>query len=155
MAAFEDLVQALDRPPAASTVTSVRQPEALRQAMRAAVELGWAASSNDGLNQAVRVQLEAFAQRLALDAHYAAYPDSRPGLAEVAQALAELDHSPLAEHPELLRAAASEVLAVRPDADADDVVLWAASLHRHGFSSSSDVTPPHAAAGAGRESRRT
>ena len=36
-----------------------------------------------------------------------------------------VDGHPLARKPALLRRAAAEIVRVRPDADADDVVLWA------------------------------
>ncbi len=131
MATLEALLAALDSTDGTTRVTSVRQPAALKEALRLAVELGWASTSNDGLNQALREQLEVFARRRALDEHYAAHPTSRPSLEEVAIALAQLEHSPLAEQPSLIRRAAREVSTVRPDADADDVLLWAASLAHH------------------------
>lgn len=133
MSTLDELLDALDARDGGSGVSSVRQPRALRRAMTLAVSMGWAASNNDGLNQAVRAQLEAFAQRTALDRHYQEHPRERPDLAEVALALAALDHSPLAGERELVQLAAYEVAAVRPDADADDVLLWAASLQQHGI----------------------
>lgn len=131
MAELDDLREALDAPSDASVVSSIRQPAALRRALAVAVSMGWAGSGNDGMNVALRASLEAFAQRAALDAHYEAHPRARPDLADVAQALAELDHDPLAREPELLRLAAREVREVRPEADADDVLLWATSLQQH------------------------
>jgi hypothetical protein len=111
-----------------SVVTSVRQPAALREALRAAVDLGMDANVNDATVRAVRDRLEAFAQRLALESHYAEHPEARPSLADVALAAAELDDDPLAADPALLRRAAGEVVAVKPDASADDVLVWAAAL---------------------------
>ena len=61
----------------------------------------------------------------ALEQHFAAHPHARPSLAEVALALAAQDGSPLADRPELLERAATQLLARHPDADADDVLLWA------------------------------
>ncbi len=61
----------------------------------------------------------------ALEAHYSQYPSVRPSLAEVALALAAQDGSPLAHHPDLVEQAAAEVVTRHPDADADDVLLWA------------------------------
>ena len=133
MAGLDDLIDALEQTDSGSTVTSVRQPRALRRALVVAVEMGWASNANDGLNQALRDQLEAFAQRAALDAHYELHPHVRPALADVAVALAELDHDPLAQDPELIALAAREVVSVKAAADADDVLLWAASLKRHGI----------------------
>lgn len=131
VSSLDDLVAALDEPDGPTSVSSVRQPQSLRRAVAAAVELGWVSSANEAQNAGLRGYLEALAQRAALDAHYAAHPRSRPDLAEVACALAELDHHPLAAHPDLIRQAAREVVIDRPDADADDVLLWAASLRHH------------------------
>jgi hypothetical protein len=131
MATLDDLVAALDDDASASTTTSVRQPVALRQALAIAVELGMATSGNDATNQSVRASLEAFALSRALEEHYTAHPAARPALYEVAQALAVMDRSPLAERPDLLQLAEREVLQHRPDADGDDVLLWALSLLQH------------------------
>jgi hypothetical protein len=43
----------------------------------------------------------------------------------VARALAAQDGSPLADRPDLFERTAAEVTARHPDADADDVLLWA------------------------------
>lgn len=131
MSTLDDLVAALAEDASESTSTSVRQPAALRRALKAAVELGFAETANDALNATLRDALEAFALRAALEEHYAAHPAARPSLDEVALALAVLDHDPLAERPDLVRQAAREVVTIRPDADAADVLLWAASLLAH------------------------
>ncbi|HKE98793.1 MAG TPA: hypothetical protein VKG45_07675 [Actinomycetes bacterium] len=131
MAARErDLFRWLDRldQDDESVVTSVRQPAALREALRVACELGMDATVNDATVRAVRDRLETFAQRLALEAHYAEHPEARPSLADIALAAAELDSDPLADDPVLLRRAAGEVVRVKPDATADDVLIWAAAL---------------------------
>lgn len=112
-----------------SIVTSVRQPAALREALRVAVDLGMDATVNDATVRALRDRLETFAQRMALESHYSQHPEARPSLAEVALAAAELDDNPLSQEPALLRRAADEVVAVKPDASADDVLVWAAALH--------------------------
>jgi hypothetical protein len=112
-----------------SVVTSVRQPAALREALRVAVDLGMDATVNDATVRALRDRLETFAQRMALESHYSQHPETRPSLAEVALAAAELDDNPLSHEPALLRRAADEVVAVKPDASADDVLVWAAALH--------------------------
>lgn len=132
MASLSDLVAALDDQGVETTSTSVRQPVALRHALQVAVELGLAPNANDATNQVLRASLNAFAQRLALDEHYAGHPAAQPALHEVAHALAVMDRSPLAEREDLLRQAESEVRAHKPEADADDVLLWAASLLEHG-----------------------
>lgn len=129
--ALQDLVDALDESDSASVSTSVRFSSALQRALKAAVELGFASSANDGMSQALRSQLEAFAQRRALDEHYEEHPEARPSLAEVALELARLDHDELADHPGLVKLAATEVVVYRPDADADEVLVWAAALLRH------------------------
>jgi hypothetical protein len=110
-----------------TVVTSVRQPAALREALRAAVDLGMDATVNDATVRALRDRLEAFAQRMALSEHYARHPEVRPSLAELALAGAELDGNPLAEEPALLRRAAEQVVTVKPDASPDDVLVWAAA----------------------------
>jgi predicted DsbA family dithiol-disulfide isomerase len=110
----------------ATVVTSVRLSSSLREAVKAAVKAGMDANPNDAMLNAVRDRLEAFTQRLALDLHYERHPDARPSLAEIAIAAAQLDDSPLAH--DLLRRAADEVVRVKPDADADDVLVYAAAL---------------------------
>jgi len=126
----EDLFALLDEldTDGPTVVSSVRQPAALKEALRLAVELGLDANANDATVQALRDRLEAFAQRRALDAHYKAHPGTRPSLAEVAQAAAELDGDPLAAEPALIRRAAKEIVALRPGASADDVLVFAAGL---------------------------
>lgn len=128
---LDTLLDALESDAAETRVTSVRQPRALATAIAAAVELGWAPTGNEGLNAAVRASLEAFARAQGLEEHLSRHPHLRPSLAEVALAVAELDHHPLAEEPKLIARAAREVVRVRPDADADDVLLWAMSLQVH------------------------
>ena len=128
MTALDDLVATLDDANTASTTTSVRQPTSLRRALHIAVELGMAPTANDATNQALRASLDVFALNLALEEHFAAHPQARPSLHEIAQALAVVDRSPLAERPDLLRRAEKDVLKHRPDADAEDVLLWALSL---------------------------
>ncbi len=131
MAKLDELVAALDDTGAASTTTSVRQPVALRRALQLAVELGMAPSANDATNQSLRAALDVFVLTTTLKEHYSAHPEVRPALHEVAQALAVMDRSPLAERPDLLKMAEREVLEHRPDADGDDVLLWALSLLQH------------------------
>lgn len=112
----------------ATVVTSVRLSSSLREAVKAAVKAGMDANPNDAMLNAVRDRLEAFTQRLALDLHYERYPGSRPSLAEISVAAARLDDNPLEHEPELLRRAADEVVRLKPDADADDVLVYAAAL---------------------------
>lgn len=60
----------------------------------------------------------------ALEAHYAAHPDARPSLAEIAQALAVQMGSPLAGRLDLLVLAAAAMTAAGLDPDPRDVVVW-------------------------------
>jgi hypothetical protein len=113
-----------------TVVTSVRQPAALREALKVAIELGLDATANDAAVAALRDRLDTFAQRLALDAHYQRHPEVRPSLADQALAAARLDGDPLADQTQLLARAAREVAALRPGATADDVLLYAAALAR-------------------------
>jgi hypothetical protein len=126
----EELFALLDRldVDGPTVVSSVRQPAALKEALKVAVALGLDANANDATVQALRDRLEAFAQRRALEVHYAAHPGARPSLAEVAQAAAELDEDSLAGEPALIRRAAKEIVSIRPGASADDVLVYAAGL---------------------------
>jgi hypothetical protein len=104
----------------------MRIPAALREAAALAVaELGVATSTTALATDALRSRLEAIVIEGALAAHYERHPKARPSLAELAIAAAELDGNPLATTPELIRKAAKEIVKRRPDADADDVLLWA------------------------------
>ncbi len=110
----------------ATVNTSMRLPSALRDAAALAVEhLDVAASTTVLTTAALRSAVETAVMGAALDAHYRWAPHARPTLVETALALAAQDGSPLAALPDRIEQAASEVLAYRPDADADDVLLWA------------------------------
>ena len=91
-------------------------------------EFGVASSTTSLTVAALRTMLEAVAVQAVLDAHYKVHPQARPDLAELAVAAAELDGHPLAGRPELLRQAAETITKTHPDADADDVLLWAEAL---------------------------
>ena len=114
----------------ASTVgTSMRLPPSLREAASLAVEELRVARSTTALAaDALRSRLEAIVMQAALDEHYAAHPAARPSLADLAVAAAELDGHPLASRPEVLRRAAGAIVEQHPNADADDVLLWAEAL---------------------------
>lgn len=106
--------------------TSMRIPESLRDAAALAVEHLHVAQSTTALTaDALRSRLEAIVLQAALDAHYRENPRARPTLGDLAVAAAELDGHPLAAHVDLLRRAAVDVSQRHPDADADDVLLWA------------------------------
>ncbi len=107
----------------------MRLPVALREAAALAVgELGAATSTTALTADALRTRLEAVVIEAALAAHYAQHPAFKPSLAEVAIAAAELDGNPLARNPDLIRAAAAAIIERRPEADADDVLIWAEAL---------------------------
>ena len=106
--------------------TSMRIPETLRDAAALAVEHLHVAQSTTALTaDALRSRLEAIVLQAALDAHYRQNPRSRPSLGDLAVAAAELDGHPLATRPDVLRRAAEAIARTHPDADADDVLLWA------------------------------
>jgi hypothetical protein len=116
----------LDSTDTTTTNTSMRIPRALRDAASIAVtELGAAASTTALTADALRAMLEAVVMRAALEDHYRAHPASRPTLGDLAIAAAQLDGHALAQHPDVLRRAAEQVARRHPDADPDDVLLWA------------------------------
>lgn len=106
--------------------TSMRLPVSLRDAAALAVSQFEAAPSTTHLTAAaLRQALETVVMEEALRLHYEQHPDAKPSLAEVALSLAAQDGSPLADRPDLVASAATAVVARRPEADADDVLLWA------------------------------
>ena len=123
---LDEINRLLDTDDDATVNTSMRLPAALRDAAALAVtHLGVATSTTSLTAAALRRALETAVTHAALEAHLDQHPHARPSLAEVALALAAQDGSPLAERPELLERAAAQVLASHPEADADDVLLWA------------------------------
>lgn len=110
----------------ATVNTSMRLPVALRDAAAIAVaQFGAAPSTTTMTATALRHTLATLVMETALSLHYEQHPEAEPGLCEVALALATQDDSPLAGRPDLIADAAEAVVARRPDADADDVLLWA------------------------------
>lgn len=132
MKQLDELLQALRADEGGSKVTSVRRPRSLDAALRAAVAMGWAPSANEGVNRALRDELEAFALGAALDSHLSEHPELTPDLGGVSVAVAELRHDALADSPDLLRAAAEDIVKVKADATPDDVLVWALSMRTHG-----------------------
>ena len=123
---LDELNLLLDRSGDDTVNTSMRLPAALRDAAALAVEaLGVAPSTTTMTVSALRQALETVVMETALRLHYEAHPAAKPSLAEVALALAAQDGSRLAARPDLIAAAADAVIARRPNADADDVLLWA------------------------------
>ena len=106
--------------------TSMRIPKALREAAALAVsELGVAPSATVLAANALHSLLEATVGLANLELHYEEYPQFRPTLADLAVVAAEWADSPLADRPDLLRRYAEEVVQRHPDAEPEDVVLWA------------------------------
>ena len=122
------LLDLLDQTEGPSASSSVRLPETLRKAAVLAVAMGYAESASALTVGGLRRSLEAVAQQAILDAHYEQHPEARPSLAELALAAAQLDGNPLTEQQALIHRAADEIVVWRPDADADDVLLFAAGL---------------------------
>ena len=60
-----------------------------------------------------------------LTALWEGLPTDRPCLAEISLGVAEIDGNPLAHRPDLITKAAEEIVATRPQATPDDVLLWA------------------------------
>jgi hypothetical protein len=126
LAALDEFNRLLDEASDETVNTSMRLPANLRDAAAIAVaHLGVATSTTMLTATALRQALETAVMDAALQAHYAQHVDVRPTVVEVALALAAQDGSALAARPELIDAAADAVLARHPDADADDVLLWA------------------------------
>ena len=106
--------------------TSMRMLKAMREAAALAVsELDLAPSATVTAANALRSLLEATVALANLELHYEEYPQFRPTLADLAVVAAEWDGSPLAERPDLLRRYAAEIVQRHPDAEPEDVVLWA------------------------------
>jgi hypothetical protein len=109
-----------------TTNTSMRIPKALREAAALAVsELDVAPSTTILTSNALRLFLEGTVVLAALERHYEEYPDTRPTLADLALVAAEWAESPLAQRPELLRRYAEEIAQRHPNAEPEDVLLWA------------------------------
>lgn len=124
--AIDRISQLLDSDVTETSNTSMRIPTALREAAAlAAKELGMAPSATALTTMALRAALEAAVMEAALEDHYAQYPETRPDLADIAIAGAEIDGNPLAADPERIRRAAAELAALHPNPDPDDVLLWA------------------------------
>ena len=123
---IETINHLLDNRGPETSNTSMRIPTALRDAAALAVkELGVAPSATALTAAALRATLEAAVMQAALDDHYRRHADTRPSLGDLAVAAAELDGHPLADEPERIRQAATEIVERHPDASPEDVVLWA------------------------------
>ena len=126
MQAVDRINELLESDMGQTSNTSMRIPTALRDAAAIAVrELGAASSTTALTAAALRARLEAAVMQAVLDDHIRQYPEARPSLGDLAVAAAELDGHPLAGEPERIRQAALEVEARHPDAEPEDVLLWA------------------------------
>jgi len=123
---IDEINRLLDADDTETVNTSMRLPVNLRDAAALAIDQLEAAPSATTLTaKALRQRLETIVMDAALRLHYDQHPEVRPSLAEIAQALAQQDGSPLASRPELIQAAARAVSTRHSNADADDVLLWA------------------------------
>lgn len=130
---LDQIADLLERDDSDTVVTSIRVPAALRDAAALAVKhLGAAHSTNALVVAGLRQRIESALMEAALDAHYERHPDARPDLVEVTLAAARQDDDPLADEPGLIRRAAEQIVRERPDADADDVLLWARAQQQAG-----------------------
>ncbi len=126
LAVLDQINDLLDAEDASTVNTSMRLPASLRDAAALAVEqLGVASSTTSLTAAALRSALETLVMLAALEAHHDRHPAARPSLTEVALALAAQDGSPLADRHDLVDRAAADIVLRHPDADADDVLLWA------------------------------
>ncbi len=124
--AIDRINELLDSTDPETVNTSMRIPKALREAAALAVsELGVAPSATVLAANALRMLLEGTVVLAALDLHFEKYPEARPALADLAIALAEINGSPLAQQPDLLRRSATEIQRRHPHAEPEDVLLWA------------------------------
>lgn len=127
--AIDRIRELLDSTDLETTNTSMRIPKALRDAAALAVsELDVAPSTTILTANALRMMLEGAVVLAALELHYEEYPETRPTLAELAIAAAEIDGNPLAQQPELLHRSAAEVERRHPGASFEDVLLWAEAV---------------------------
>jgi len=123
--ALDEMNRLLDITDGETVNTSMRLPLALRDAAALAVsQFGAAPSTTTMTADALRQAVETLVMETALRLHYEQHPAAKPTLSEIALALAAQDGSPLADRPDLIARAADAVAARRPDADADDVLLW-------------------------------
>jgi hypothetical protein len=129
MDVLDRIAALLERSDDETVNTSMRIPASLREAAALAVsELGVAPTTTMLTVDALRGALEAMVAEATLEAHYRKYPNARPSLAELALAAAELDGHPLAGTPGIIERAARDIVVSHPDADPDDVLLWAEAL---------------------------
>jgi len=128
---LDELLNALDGQESQPLVgTSVKLPQNLRAAAQAARKLGLIKSTSEIAGAGMRDQLTALANRAALDEHYARVPSTRPSLAQITHAYAQLHGHVLAERFDLIKESADRVVIDEPNADAHDVLIYATALLR-------------------------
>jgi hypothetical protein len=116
-ATIEDLFEALgeleeDGPLQA---TSLRLPKALHRALAIATELGMDASVSAATREALIDRIRGFARQAAFTAHFAAFPDDTPRLAEVAKRRVSGTDHPAAAEPGLVDEVAAAIEHRQPD----------------------------------------
>ncbi|MCL2092049.1 MAG: hypothetical protein FWH11_12775 [Micrococcales bacterium] len=124
--AIDRVIELLEEPTSDSSVTSVRIHSNIKQAQDLAREhLGLTEPMGDLVEQGIAEALRGLVFRSGLEAYLARHPQSRPTLADVAFALAEQDRDPLTELGRaVFQRAAEQIVADRPDASPDDVIIW-------------------------------
>lgn len=98
------------------------------QGRRVAVELGVGDSANALNEEALVDHLRRAAHGLAVEAHYAQYPEDRPSRAEVAAVHLRRRDDPLADRAELLDAAEQLLLDAGEQPTSEQVIAAARAL---------------------------
>ena len=89
--------------------TSLRLPKALYDALSIATELGMDSSVSAATREALADRIRGFARQAAFNAHFAAFPDDTPRLAEVARRRVSGTDHPAAAEPGLIGEVAAEI----------------------------------------------
>ena len=89
--------------------TSLRLPKALYDALSIATELGMDSSVSAATREALADRIRGFARQAAFNAHFAAFPDDTPRLAEVARRRVSGTDHPAAAEPGLVGEVAAEI----------------------------------------------
>ncbi len=89
--------------------TSLRLPKALYDALSIATELGMDSSVSAATREALVDRIRGFARQAAFNAHFAAFPDDTPRLAEVARRRVSGTDHPAAVEPGLIGEVAAEI----------------------------------------------
>lgn len=125
LAALDRIIELLNAPEGPTVNTSMRLPDTLREAVALAVgALDLAPSTTTFTADAMRSALEGAVMVAGLEAYYAEHPGSRPSLAEVTVARAQQDGLPIADHPDVIELAATQIVNVIPQANPDQVLIW-------------------------------